>query len=229
VVVPGGQGIHVGTQGLRVGRLQCPAARDALWIIPLDSRRLQVGVEGHLGVDGDRAPAGETHHGVRPRPVRQHLLGAEVDVPKHAGGLEDALQLHLTPLATRRGGAEGRGERRRRPPQLLVAGARMGELGGQRRELLDPLPFEERDLLAHVGERGLHGREGAQDVGVAGGPLPQVRGLLLEALGPGKCSSELGAGPLPEEGGGQVAQHGAEEEGEERDQEVHGHQPATCH
>ena len=69
-----------------------------------DRARLEVGVERHLRVDGDRLVAGEAddHVGAAGPGIRgDRGLRVEVDVAREAGGLDDAAQLRLAPDAAR--------------------------------------------------------------------------------------------------------------------------------
>src|SRR5579872_3504587 len=108
--------------------------------------RVKKGLRGRLGVDDDGAVVRELDDHVRTEPAARlaivrldRLLSDEVDVLPHAGHLDDALQLHLSPAP-----ADGRIAQR-------LAQAR--RLRTQRRRLLhEPLLGLEQtgDLLGHA-------------------------------------------------------------------------------
>jgi hypothetical protein len=97
--------------------------------------RVEVGVERHPRVDGQPAAAREADHQVGPdRAVRvgQVLLGGEVAVLGHPGGLDHVPQRQLSPLAAHPWPPEGLRQR----AGLVVEG----------RELLRELPTQALSL-----------------------------------------------------------------------------------
>src|SRR5699024_65751 len=63
---------------------------------------LQISAEGDLGVDDHQLAIGESNDQVwslHAVPIGGAVLLGEVDVAQHAGGLDDATQLHLYPAS----------------------------------------------------------------------------------------------------------------------------------
>ncbi len=127
-----------------------------------DLRRLQVGAEGNLGVDGDRLAAGQVHDHVGSSGAGRRGDGGlhvEVHAFEQPGRLDHVPQLGLAPDAPR--AVRGQGARERvgggAQPFLGLGGG--PELCGERAVLLAAGLLELGDLGAHHVE-GL--RDGAQ-------------------------------------------------------------------
>ena len=131
-------------------------------------RGLEVGGQRHLGVDDDRAAAGQAHDEVGPqrRAVggAQRLLLGEVAALEHAGVLDAAPQLHLAPHAARLRLAQRVDERGRLAAELLGGAADAADLLAQlglRAGALDLEPaqlhLDEVELLAQRPDEVLDG------------------------------------------------------------------------
>ncbi len=158
--------------------------------------RLQVGREGHLGVDDDGAAADQPHHevGAQRSPGARHgRLLLEVAAVEHAGVLADAAQLQLAPAAAGLRPAQGVDERGGLPAELRGALRHGGHLLAQLGRGAHPLPVEAvqppLDPVELVAQRLDHrlDRPGAlRHVGVAG-PQPG-----LGELGGGELRAQRG-------------------------------------
>ena len=140
-------------------------APSAPWRGQRDGARLEIGVERHLRVDGDRLVAGQAddHVGAAGSGIRgDRGLRVEVDVAGEARGLDDPSQLGLAPDAARAARAQRAGERLGGRAERLVGLLRLPQLLGERAELRVPIALEIVDLGLHGLQRLVHRRERAQ-------------------------------------------------------------------
>jgi hypothetical protein len=163
--------------------------------------RLEIRVERHLGVDGDRLAAGQVHHEIGPCRAAfggELLLHLEIDVLDHAGCLDDAPQLRLAPEAAGVVRAQSRREILRRAPQLLLGTRGLPQLLGQLAVLRDALLLHVRDGVLQLAQAVAQRRELLQHAllfPVQLGSLLRVRVRvpqpLFEPLHAGLCGGEL--------------------------------------
>ncbi len=155
---------------------------------------LEVRVERHLRIDGERLAPGKAHDhvGAPLAGVRgDRRLQVEVDVTRQPGRLDDPPQLRLAPDPARRIRAEGSGERLRRRAQRLIRRLRLAQLFREGAELGLAVAFEGGHLLLHRLQRLLDGGERAEHELLASFPL------LLRALVGARLRAELtGERPL---------------------------------
>ena len=121
--------------------------------------------ERGLGVDGDRAPAGERHDQVGAQaPVLDADLLGEVAVVDQAGQLDGAAQVQLAPLAAHLRLAQRGGQGAASPPQDVGGVPHVGHLLVQLGLPRDPVVREVAQLV-------LQPLEAVLDDGVLGHPL----------------------------------------------------------
>ena len=118
-------------------------------------------------------------------------LFVEIHVPQHACCLDHPAQLDLAPLAAGAVGAQGRLERMRGPQQLLIGQAGLLQLLGQLAVLLQPVAFQQGDLLLHGRELFRHRRQRTEHTAVLVPGLAQ-----LPVLGREKSPLGVGGGEL---------------------------------
>ncbi len=167
--------------------------------VVVGGRRVEVGVEGHLGVDHDVAPADEVHNqvGTLGSVGKAHLLG-EVAAVDQARQLDRAAQVELAPAAPDLGLAQGGGE----GPGLA------GQVG----DLLVELPLPGGAVLVEV----------AHLVAEAVEPLHHL-GLVDHAGGVRRPAAR------PEQAQAAAEDQAEDERECERGQDLHGHEHGPGH
>lgn len=101
-----------------------------------------------------------------------------------------------------------------------MAGVGVCQLGGQRGELLDAFPFEERYLLAHARQALLHRGQCSQHVSVPRSAIAQLGGFLFEALRAGEGARQFGTHAVPPQRPSEESDDGSQEQSE-NEEEIH--------